>query len=118
MKLTFEKLIEYKEGVSSATGKAWKMQSALFTTTGEYPKKALFEFWNDVAASIQKVKPGTECDIDFNIEASEWKGVWYNKLKAWKFTANVKQTVAANRTSQSAIPQQPDNEDDSSDLPF
>ena len=111
MKMSFEKLLEEKSGVSKSNGKEWKMQSVLFTTTGEYPKKAAIEFWNELADSIKKVKPGTECDIEFNIEASEWKGIWYNKVKAWKFTALAKQEY---RKSESAIA----TEDGSDQLPF
>ena len=69
------------------TGKkgTWESVTVVVTETeGEYPQSIAVECFNK-QSELEKIKPGTTCDVYFNMEASEYKGKFYGKNKLWKF---------------------------------
>lgn len=75
-------LLEQKMG--TGTKGEWLIQTFLIETSGQYPKKVLFEAWNDQAKQVQTMSVGSGLTVSFEPEASEYNGKWYGKLKAWK----------------------------------
>lgn len=67
----------------SANGKEWEKQDFVVETTEQYPKKlAITVMGND---KIQQVPPvGSEVKVDFNHDAKEYNGKWYNSINLWK----------------------------------
>ena len=73
---------------TSARG-TWSKLEMVIEQPGEYPKKALIEFWGDKAELAEtKLAEGMEITAHINIEAREHNGRWYNTVRCWKFDTN------------------------------
>ena len=85
-----------RSGVSQRTGTEWKVQEYVLETINEqYPRKMAFEvFGSDKIASFN-IQVGEVMTVSFDIDASEYKGRWYNRLRAWKVDRNVTAQPAA-----------------------
>ncbi|MBO7499148.1 MAG: DUF3127 domain-containing protein [Bacteroidaceae bacterium] len=77
-------------GVSQRTGTEWKVQEYVLETINEqFPRKLAFEvFGSDRIASFN-IKTGETMTVSFDIDASEYNGRWYNRIRAWKVDRNV-----------------------------
>ena len=63
----------------------WRSQDFVIEeTTGNYPKKGVFNVYGDKVDLIANLKVGDSVTVHFNIDASEWNGKWFPKLGAWK----------------------------------
>jgi Domain of unknown function (DUF3127) len=84
--------------LQSGTGKngPWKKQDIIVETDSSYPKKICISIWGD-KIDENKLKPGNQLAIDFDIESREYNGKWYTDVKAWK-------VEVANNTSQDIPP--------------
>ena len=124
LKCSFFKLLELKSGVGAKGD--WSVQPFVVETEGQYPKKVLFEAWNDVAKQVQAITVGNRLIVSFEPEASEYNGKWFGKLKAWKivnesgqnFSHISQQAVSQQAVSQQAVSQQAVNNEFPNDLPF
>jgi len=79
------KLLDQRSGVTERG--EWMVQSYLLETSGNYPKKMQFEVYGkdrieklNVAGLMSANK---EVTIWFDIEASEYNGKWYNRIRAY-----------------------------------
>jgi hypothetical protein len=65
------------------TGKkgAWVKQSFIIETKDQYPKKIMFQAWNDKCDIIPE--PGTEVTVSYNPESREYNDKWYTDLNMW-----------------------------------
>ena len=56
--------------------------------SGDYPQKAVFNFFKsgEYVSHVKELYPkvGDVVNVEFNLDASEWNGRWFCKLKAWK----------------------------------
>lgn len=59
----------------------WKSQDAVLETTGQYPKKVVFNMYGD---KIIQLSVGDEVVVSFDVESKEFNGRWFTNLKAWK----------------------------------
>jgi len=77
-------------GVSQRTGTEWKVQEYVLETINEqYPRKLAFEvFGSDRIASFN-IKAGEVMTVSFDVDASEYNGRWYNRIRAWKVDRNI-----------------------------
>ena len=111
---TFIKQLETKTG----TGKNgnWEATSFMIEVVGQYPKKPVFELFNNTDA-IAGLTQGQSVTVSFDLDSSEWNGKVFPKVKAFK-------VVRGQQTTQPAAFEQPQAsrtapaEGDSSDLPF
>ncbi len=63
----------------------WRKQEIIVETEGQYPKKICISVWGDKLGGL-KLSPGTDLNIDFDIESREYNGRWYTDVKAWRVT--------------------------------
>jgi len=70
-------------GQTSGTGAKgnWVKQDFIIETSGDHPKKAAFQAWNDKIDLIPEI--GNEATISYNIESREYNGKWYTDLRVW-----------------------------------
>lgn len=91
----------------------WKsLEFAVEDKSGQYLKKAMFEAGTKSYDFAAKLKIGDNVKISYDIDANEYKGRYYNKLKAFRI-----EVVGASQTA----PQQEswgNPAADSSNLPF
>lgn len=64
----------------------WKRQDIILETDGQYPKKIVIGVWGDKLSHLP-LNPGDIITADFDIDAREYNGKWYNDIKAWKVSA-------------------------------
>jgi len=77
----FSKLIETKTG-EGKNGK-WEAQTFMIEVQGQYPKKPVFELFNN-ADAIAGLKAGDTITVHFELDSSEWNGKYFAKVKAFK----------------------------------
>lgn len=113
------------QGGVSKSGNEWSRQDYVIETNDKYPKKIAFSVMNDNIMNFG-LTVGQNVDIQIDINASEWKGRWFNSITCWK--ATLRNPGQPTSTSQPAPAhaqhnQQPQapvlfGDDDKDDLPF
>lgn len=73
------------EGVSQGTGNAWRKVTAIFETTGDYPKNVAFTAMNSTCEQVMQLQVGKLYRISFDLSSREYNGKWYTDAKAWAF---------------------------------
>ena len=75
-----------REGVSSVTGKPWKMAGYVIETIEPYPKRMAFDVSDGESGRIERlgIRTGLVMKVYFDIDAREKKdGHWYNTIRAF-----------------------------------
>ena len=73
------------EGVAQGTGNAWRKVTAIFETTGDYPKNVAFTAMNSNCEQVMQLQAGKLYRISFDLSSREYNGKWYTDAKAWAF---------------------------------
>ena len=131
---------------TSARGTQWSSQTAVIETQEQYPKKLAFDVINDKIDQFN-IQVGEFLTVQFDINAREYNGRWFNSVNAWNvirqaqqapaqgggFSGNVQSSAQASQQAANAAgvanPMNPQNpypprqqtaqpQGDSSDLPF
>ena len=131
---------------TSARGTQWSSQTAVIETQEQYPKKLAFDVINDKIDQFN-IQVGEFLTVQFDINAREYNGRWFNSVNAWNvirqaqqapaqgggFSGNVQSSAQAAQQAANAAgvenPMNPKNpypprqqtaqpQGDSSDLPF
>lgn len=111
-----------RSGVS-ARGE-WKTQDYVIETHDQYPRKMVFNVFGADRIAQFAIKAGEEITVSFDIDAHEYKGRWFNSIRAW----NIQRVDAAASQAASPVPaadaQAPfppaaqSEEESADDLPF
>ena len=75
-------ILPIKSGVGKS-GKEWKSQDYILQTEGQYPKKICFSAFGDKIEEFD-IKVGDSLKALIDIDAHEFKGRWYNAVRAYK----------------------------------
>ena len=114
---------------TSARGTQWSSQTAVIETQEQYPKKLAFDVINDKIDQFN-IQVGEFLTVQFDINAREYNGRWFNSINAWNVIRQTQQATAQARAGvgqqsapyiPTAQPQQPQSTAPSSDpdnLPF
>jgi hypothetical protein len=89
--MEFNGKVIYKGETRTGEGKSgtWKsLEFALEDTSGQYPRKACFEAGTKSHDYADKLKIGDNVTVSYDVDANEFKGRYYNKLKAFKIVVN------------------------------
>lgn len=86
-----------KSGVSARTGNNWMTQQYVIEIPGQYPKKMVFEVFGEDRIKQFNILVNAEITVQFDIDASEYNGKWYNSIRAYN-------VVHGQPTQQSAAP--------------
>lgn len=117
-----------RSGVSSRG--EWKSQTYVIETQEQYPKKMAFDVFGADRIANFGIQLGEVINVSFDINAHEYKGRYFNQIRAWNVTKVSQQATAqaqAGVAQPSALynppaqPQQPQSTAPSSDpdnLPF
>ena len=113
---SIEKVLTLESGTTK-DGKEWQKQSFIVANNDGYDNKKqifCFEiFGEEKVSNFNKYnKVGDVVKVDFNIATNEWKDRYFTSLQAWKvFKAEQVPPI-------SAIANEPESQEDASDLPF
>jgi hypothetical protein len=85
--MEFTGTVLWKGETRTGEGKngTWKsLEFVLEDSTGQYPKKAMFEAGTKSYDFAAKIKQGDTVKVQYDVDCNEYKGRYYNKLKAFK----------------------------------
>ena len=72
-----------KSGVSASTGNPWMIQSYVIEVPGQFPKKCVFDVFGEDRIKQFNIQPNEDVTIQFDIDAREYQGRWFNSVKAY-----------------------------------
>lgn len=118
-------VMEARGGVSARTGNSWKTQEYVLEVPGQYPKRCVFNVFGEDRINQFNIQNGDELTIQFDIDAREYNGRWYNDVRAYNVIRGQQPVAgapvaAAPSAAASPFPpaQEPASEGSSDDLPF
>ena len=77
---------------TSARGTQWSSQTAVIETQEQYPKKLAFDVINDKIDQFN-IKVGEFLTVQFDINAREYNGRWFNSVNAWNVIRQTQQAT-------------------------
>ena len=78
---------------TSARGTQWSSQTAVIETQEQYPKKLAFDVINDKIEQLN-IQVGEFLTVQFDINAREYNGRWFNSVNAWNVIRQTQQAHA------------------------
>ena len=123
-------VMEPRSGVSARTGNTWMTQEYVLEVPGTYPKRCVFNLFGEDRIKQFNIQQGEDLTIQFDIDAHEYNGRWFNEIRAYNvIRGQVPQPVAAAPTAAPFPPagaatapfppaQEPAAENSADDLPF
>lgn len=81
---------------TSARGTQWSSQTAVIETQEQYPKKLAFDVINDKIDQFN-IQVGEFLTVQFDINAREYNGRWFNSINAWNVIRQTQQAPAQGR---------------------
>ena len=76
-------VLEAKSGTSSKTGNQWMMQGYVIEVPGQFPRRCAFTIFGEDRIKQLNIQNGEDLTVQFDIDAREYNGRWYNDLKAY-----------------------------------
>ena len=119
-----------QSGVSARTGNAWMSKEYVIEVPGQYPRKCVFRLFGEDRIKQFNIQQGEDLTIQFDIDAHEYNGRWFNEIRAYNVVrGQVAQPVAAAPAAAPFPPagaatapfppaQEPAAENAADDLPF
>ena len=114
-----------QSGVSARTGNSWMSQEYVIEVPGQYPRKCVFRLFGEDRIKQFAIQQGEDLTIQFDIDAHEYNGRWFNEIRAYNVIRGSQQPAvvpptAAPSEATSPFPpaQEPAGEGSSDDLPF
>lgn len=107
-------------GVSQRTGNAWMSQEYVIEVPGQFPRKCVFRLFGEDRIKQFNIQNGEELTIQFDIDAHEYNGRWFNEIRAYNVIRGGGTAVAgavAVAAAPAPAPVAP-AEDAGDDLPF
>ena len=113
-----------QSGVSARTGNPWMSQEYVIEVPGMYPKRMCFRIFGEDRIKQFALQQGQQnVTIQFDIDAHEHEGRWYNEVRCYNVLRAVPAGQVAAPQAQPAAPFPPVNtapagEGNADDLPF
>jgi len=117
-----------QSGVSARTGNSWMSQEYVIEVPGQYPRKCVFRLFGEDRIKQFAIQQGEDLTIQFDIDAHEYNGRWFNEIRAYNVIRAGQQVPVAGAPVAAAAPsaatspfpptQEPAGDGSSDDLPF
>ena len=120
-------VLQANSGVSNRTGNPWMSQEYVIEVPGQYPRKCLFRVFGEDRIKQFNIQQGEDVTVQFDIDAHEYNGRWFNEIRAYNVTRGQVQSVApgaatfpqaGGATAPFPPAQEPASEGSADDLPF
>ena len=72
-----------QSGVSARTGNNWMSQDYVIEVPGQFPRKCLFRIFGEDRIKQFNIQQGEDLTIQFDIDAHEFNGRWFNDIRAY-----------------------------------
>ena len=97
--------MEARGGVSQRTGNPWMTQEYVIEVPGQFPRKMVFNIFGEDRIKQFNIQPGEEITVQFDIDAREYNGRWFNDIRAYNIIrGQVAQSVPAATQAGGAAP--------------
>lgn len=118
-----------QSGVSARTGNNWMSQDYVIEVPGQYPRKCLFRIFGEDRIKQFNIQQGEDVTVQFDIDAHEFNGRWFNDIRAYNVVRGQVAAVASAPQTSPFPPadgatapfppaQEPAGEGSADDLPF
>ena len=123
-------VMEPRGGVSARTGNSWMTQEYVIEVPGQYPKRCVFNIFGEVRIKQFNIQMNEDITIQFDIDAREYNGRWFNDIRAYNVVRGQAAPMAGAPVASPFPPQQtaaaapfppaqePASEGSADDLPF
>ena len=100
-------ILQAQSGVSARTGNPWMSQEYVLEVPGQYPRKMVFRIFGEDRIKQFNIQAGEEITVQFDIDAHEWQGRWFNEIRAFNIIrGQMAQSVPAPTTAGNPFPPQ------------
>ncbi len=82
-------------GTSARTGNEWKVASYVLETMEQYPRKMTFDVFGSDRIQSLNIQLGEMLTVNFEIDAHEYNGRWFNNIRAFSVNRNTAPTASA-----------------------
>ena len=72
-----------QSGVSSRTGNPWMSQEYVIEVPGQYPRRCVFRLFGEDRIKQFSIQPNEDITVQFDIDAHEYQGRWFNEVRAY-----------------------------------
>ena len=72
-----------QSGVSARTGNSWMSQDYVIEVPGQYPKRCVFRVFGEDRIKQFNLQMNEDVTIQFDIDAHEYQGRWFNDVRAY-----------------------------------
>lgn len=111
-----------KSGTSAKTGNAWMTQEYVIEVPGQFPRRCAFSVFGEDRIKQFNIQTGDDITIQFDIDAREFNGRWYNDVRAYNIIRGQQPvpSIFANSVSaeSKSLPFGEVPSDEGGDLPF
>ena len=70
-------------GVSNRTGNPWMSQEYVIEVPGQYPRRCVFRLFGEDRIKQFNIQNNEDVTIQFDIDAHEYNGRWFNEIRAY-----------------------------------
>ena len=120
-------VLQANSGVSNRTGNPWMSQEYVIEVPGQYPRKCVFRLFGEDRIKQFNIQQGEDITVQFDIDAHEYNGRWFNEIRAYNVVRGQVQPAApvatpfppaGGATAPFPPAQEPAAEGSADDLPF
>lgn len=79
--------LEPRQGTAKSTGNPWMTQDFVIETQEQYPRRMAFNVFGEDKLKQFNIQVGQFYTVNFDINAREYNGRWYNDIRAWRVDA-------------------------------
>ena len=98
-------ILPANSGVSQRTGNPWMSQEYVIEVPGQYPRKCMFRIFGEDRIKQFNIQMGEDITVQFDIDAHEYNGRWFNSIRAYDVRPVDEQTqVSAQPIAGEAMP--------------
>ena len=72
-----------QSGVSARTGNSWMSQDYVIEVPAQYPKRCVFRIFGEDSIKQFNIQLNEDVTIQFDIDAHEYQGRWFNDIRAY-----------------------------------
>lgn len=109
-------------GTSARTGNPWMSQEYVMEVPGQWPRHIVFRIFGEERIKQFALRQGEQnVTIQFDIDAHEYNGRWFNEIRCYNVLRSVGQQPAQPQPTQAQpapAPFPPQQEQKQDDLPF
>ena len=88
-------VIAVQSGVSARTGNSWMSQDYVIEVPGQYPKRCVFRIFGEDRIKQFNIQMNEDVTIQFDIDAHEFNGRWFNDIRAYNVIRGQQPVAAA-----------------------